>query len=370
MELSSFISDKSGITLAQTDNYGSTWSTSDTRYIKATANSNVTLGDYKLTFTMLVRFPKLKKTDGEHLLVNGQKQYFGPYTCSTTVDLKVIDIIVKRRVAGQGDFVKISDTQNVPSVIVGQKIELKVEVMPNDTEFTNTWIITGGKPIKNYQPTKAKAEVINLANTDYTQKTIAYYNTASGNTTTKTNVTIGGKNKEKNVTFAILRPEINYRNATLTERNPKVCIWYYVGEAAKHLSFGGTTDPNIDLIYSDESPGITWKIRITPPQNGNGQIAYVSLGKSILTAKIGQQQKTLAIPEYALVSVFPYSAIGNVTAEQRCGIFVASNTPGVDLSIQNLTNIKIEDNYKTYFMYKPTGGIGVTLVLFTWGWEE
>jgi hypothetical protein len=35
---------------------------------------------------MLTRFPKLKKTDDAYLLVNGQKQYFGPYTCSVTVD--------------------------------------------------------------------------------------------------------------------------------------------------------------------------------------------------------------------------------------------------------------------------------------------
>jgi VCBS repeat-containing protein len=120
--------------------------------------------------------------------------------------LKVIKIIIKRRVAGQGDFVTIPDTQNVSSVIVGQKIELKVEVKPDNTEFSNVWTITDGKPIKDYQPTKEKAEVKNLTNTDYAQKTITYYHTAGGNATVKSTVTINGKNKEKSVGFGVQRP--------------------------------------------------------------------------------------------------------------------------------------------------------------------
>ncbi|MDR2641251.1 MAG: hypothetical protein LBC74_00490 [Planctomycetaceae bacterium] len=122
--------------------------------------------------------------------------------------MKVITIIIKRRVAGQGDFVTISDVENVSSVIVGQKVELKVEVKPDNTTFTNVWTITGGNQIKDYQPTNEKAEIKNLTNTDYAQKTIAYYNTAGGNTTAKTKVTIDGKDKEKEVGFTILSPAL------------------------------------------------------------------------------------------------------------------------------------------------------------------
>jgi hypothetical protein len=203
--LITFGSNKTGVTLTRT--YDVT-SVNNVFSIKAQTTASTKPDDYELTFTMQVKFPKLKKTDGSHLIINGNKQYFGPYSCSTKADLKVIDIIIKRKVAGQGDFITISGVQDVSSVIVGQKVELKVEVKPDNTNFSNTWSITNGNPIKDYQPTNEKAEVKNLTNADYSQKNITYYYTAGGNTAVKATITVGRDKKEKNASFSVLIPKL------------------------------------------------------------------------------------------------------------------------------------------------------------------
>jgi hypothetical protein len=352
-KLSSFLSDKSGITLTQTDNLGSNWSTTNTRSVKALATSVAAFDDYKLTFTMQVRFPKLKKSDNTPIIINGQQQYFGPYTCSTTVDLKVINIIIKRRVAGQGDFIKISDTQNVSSVIVGQKIELKVEVEPSVTEFTNIWTISGGKPIKDYQPTTQKAEVINLTNTDYGQKTITYYHTAGGSTSVKAKVTIKGKNKEKTVGYGILRP-INIEEKV--EWDP----------------------PNgpINLIIEEGIVEMICQVDINgackSPVGGQGAIGFIQKVHHKSTYKIvngttgnypNYDVWRLDAGENSFLYDDPVIIQSNVTKTVS-----THDSPGAPVSTTH-QEIHLIYEFKTYFMYKPTSGIWVTLASVDWNFE-
>ncbi|MDR2641250.1 MAG: hypothetical protein LBC74_00485 [Planctomycetaceae bacterium] len=74
-KLIGFLSDKNGVTLSQTDGIAD-WSTTNTRLVKAQTTTSTSTDDYKLTFIMNVRFPKIKKSDNTQLVIDGQKQYF------------------------------------------------------------------------------------------------------------------------------------------------------------------------------------------------------------------------------------------------------------------------------------------------------
>jgi hypothetical protein len=351
---------------------------------------------------MQVRFPKIKKSDNTQLVINGQKQYFGPYTCSATADLKVIKIIIKRRVAGQGDFVTISDIQSVPSVIVGQKIELKVEVKPDNTDFTNVWTITDGNPSKDYQPINEKAEVKNLTNTDYSKKTITYYYTAGGNTTVKVIVTVDGKNKEKCIGFGIKKPEIavvpkDSMSALRGITSPDIHVLprnYTVQNKQIQLNFMTTywlpgTVPNAG---NNEIYGNLFLAAIKQPCEESGTVLFVQLIKSVQTCKVLDETATppkLHIDneintgdKYWLDDQIPFKSLMKsvdeanldtplMTHDSPCApiqyprIRIADN----QIEIINYTEVSVKNDFKLYFMYKPEtypNGIYVTLGLFEW----
>jgi hypothetical protein len=349
--LTSFSSDKTGVTLSQTDSITG-WSTTGTRSVKSQTTTSTDTDDYKLTFVMKVRFPKIKKSDNTQLVIDGQKQYFGPYTCSATADLKVIKIIIKRRVAGQGEFVTISDTQNVSSVIVGQKVELKVEVKPDNTNFSNTWSITNGNPIKDYQPTKEKAEVKNLTNADYSQKNITYYCTAGGNTTVKATVKINEENKEKSVGFGILRPtNIEETGVWYPENNP------------------------INLVNSEQGREIMCQIDIFGkckiPINGQGEIGFIQKVNNKTSIKVNNTTD-VKNPNYNLWRLdeaedsFLYDNPKTVQANTNQNTSI-HDSPG--MPVARLAEVHLLYGFQTYFMYKPTGGIWVTLAKVEWAFE-
>jgi hypothetical protein len=399
--LTAFSSDKTGVTLSQTDGITG-WSTTNTRFVKAQTTTSTSTDDYKLTFTMKVRFPKIKKSDNTQLVINGVKQYFGPYTCSAAADLKVIKIIIKRKVAGQGDFVTISDTQNVSSVIVGQKIELKVEVKPDNTEFSNVWTITSGNPIKDYQPTTEKAEVKNLTDTDYSQKTITYYYTAGGNTNVKSTVTVDGKNKEKNAGFGIKKPKIavvgkDNKSALRGILSPGVHVLPKTMILQnQNISLNFMTSywkpGSVPAAGNNELFGIFLMAALKQPSGVPGEISFVQLVKSVQTYNVLDDTATppmLVVDkeintngEYYLDDCIPFrsvtKSVDNASLETP---FATDDSPDAPIQYPRLkiannqievisyTEVSVENDFKVYLMYQPTtypNGIRVTLGTFEW----
>jgi hypothetical protein len=394
-----FSSDKNGVTLNQTDGIAS-WSTTNTRLINAKTTTLTNADNYKLTFIMQVRFPKIKKSDNTQLVINGQKQYFGPYTCSATADLKVIKIIIKRRVAGQGDWVTISDIQNVPSVIVGQKIELKVEVKPDNTDFTNVWTITGGNPIKDYQPTNEKAEVKNLTNTDYSKKTITYYYTAGGNTTVKATVTVSERLKEKDSKFVVTRPQIdiipNDRKTsfraifspevhTIAENNIKLLTAYWYPDSytlPDGLKTGYLSANFLASIKKQEGlPGKAGYCQLVKSE----RMLWVKEGEKIV---LDEQVCVDTKGKYLLDGMFPYKDYDNNAFKDVSNIsldstlttndnpkqaieYVLINQINRQWSMEYYHKVTVKDEFKMYLMYKPhddPNGIWVTLGIIEWQW--
>jgi hypothetical protein len=398
-KLIGYVSDKNGVTLSQSDNI-TDWSTTIARLVKVQTTAPTNIDDYKLTFIMNVRFPKIKKSDNTQLETDGQKQYFGPYTCSVTADLKVINIIIKRRVAGKGDFVTISDVQKVYSVIVGQKIELKVEVKPDNTKFTNVWAITGGKSIKDYQPTNDKAKVQNLENTDYAQKTITYYYTAGGNTTVKPTITIDEKNKEKISGFTVTRPVIDIaptdrKNSFRAIMSPKV---HTIAENNIKL-LTAHWYPDSYMLPNGSKTGFRTAsfLALIKKQEGlEGTVGYCQLVKSErmlwmdVNGKIVLDEKMCVNTKgkYLLDNLFPFKyydpdalkKISDISLERPLATEDNPKQPieyiWVDVVNQQQMmkyyhKVIVKDEFKMYLMYRPhdsPNGIWVTLGVLGWKW--
>jgi hypothetical protein len=101
------------------------WTTGENLSGTSTVRSTK-VGEWQLTYTAKVRFPKLKKQDGTSIRdANGEQIYFGPYTVTVLVSLKVVDTF---QITGI-DFQENYDINN----ITGNPI-----VTSSDYEWTET----------------------------------------------------------------------------------------------------------------------------------------------------------------------------------------------------------------------------------------
>jgi hypothetical protein len=320
--------------------------------------------------------------------------------CSTTVSAKIINIIIKRQVSGAGGFTQISDTASVSSVIVGQKVELKVEVKPDNTTFTNKWTITGCTPIKDYQPTAAKAEVKALTDTEYSAKTITLYYTDGGNTTVKATVTVKEKDKDKSASFEVKKPEIaivgqDSKTAFRVVTSPKVhtiskndfkymtAFWY-----SNTLPDGNPLDMYSALFLA----------AIKDPNNVQGKLTFCQLVKterkcwymdlpSQHKPDLDKNASRSTNGEYYLDGSFPYDSGGaayrdanKVTLEEPLRSndnpsqvieYLLLNTATQVREMRYYYEVTVKDDFCIYLMYQPASypnGIWVTIGTLKWKW--
>ncbi|MDR2438133.1 MAG: hypothetical protein LBE12_02025 [Planctomycetaceae bacterium] len=199
---------------------------------------------------------------------HGTVEYFGEgggeektYSWSVNAKYEVKDIEIHQSVAG-GEFVKISDEQNVDPIIAGQKIQLKVVAPPIGllgNDYTVAWTIGGVAHVKKYTFNSQSASVEQLEGNSLKVNPITYFYIDGGTTTNEKNTSVAVKITKtgmtpinKSVSFKILKPKVDLLNATWTTANPEVGV----------RNIGGV--PTLTLGDASNE-GISWQAIVTPP---------------------------------------------------------------------------------------------------------
>jgi len=260
------------------------------------------------------------------------------------------------------------------TVIVGQHIALTGMVTPGDLEITSEqWTIPGDR-IKNYiVQNPDTGMVVELPEADLHSNGVDFYWVDGDyNLTVTYAVTIGGHVYSGHTNFIVLRPDAAL-SATLTSNNPKVDVGF-IAPGGDALHFG--TFDRADTM------GITWSTAsVTAPLGGDGEIALFQLIKPNEVATTDYNEDVYSSKDrqgcpsdFVLDDPVPYvnittpiagggsASVGDPTYHQPL-----NDTPCVWL--RNRYNyVTVHDTFETYLMYKPDGGIWVTLRMMTWHW--
>lgn len=350
-------------------------------------------GTYAKTSSVLFRLwqrPNPAATKTYKPEFRGVVEFFGegggekkdPYAWNViNADYEIKDIEIHRSVAG-GPFVKISDEQNVEPVIVGQKIKLKVVINPSVSNLDFRWSINGGVPIRQYEPNQNSAEIIYLNDNDYNQKEITCFYTTKGTTNISVKITPWGSEESvtKNASYTILAPTVsNYKGILTTKTKPP---------AGCH----GGNKISLGYPYSPQDYGISFSGNIVTPSDGSGHFGIVQLVnavrinyyevpqgssepiKRIITTEGQEVLDYLTSPskEFMDGCVIGFKQIGSNDTKSiehkdlpSHPINMSAKTHGMPMSYK----ARAQDSYKSYLVYKPSGGIWVPLSVVKWDWS-
>jgi hypothetical protein len=309
----------------------------------------------------------------------GTVEYFGEgggeektYSWSVNATYEVKDIEIHRSVAG-GEFVKISDVQNVDPVIAGQKIQLKAVVPPIGSlgnDYTIEWTIGGVAHVKKYTFNSQSASVEQLKENALKVNPITYFYIDGGTTTNEKNTSItvkitktGMTSINKSASFKVLKPKIDLLNATWTTVNPEVGV-RNIGDVPT-LMLGDTS-----------SEGISWNAIITPPPGGSGGIAFFQTTTTnqkiiVLTSWSQVVKKITTNEKFVLDNIAPYANLTlAVTENQTSPPLEQGDSPGLPL-VGNMILGERTDQFILHLMYVPgnPGSIPITLGTIPWGWQ-
>lgn len=299
-------------------------------------------------------------------------------------DYKITGDVEIHRKVGNGEFKKISDTQNVDPVIVGQKVTLKVVLTPQDQADKIKeceWKITDREnAILAYSVSSDQATITKLPN-DLKDKEFYYYHVTEK---TSFNVTVNVKGPyskdsaiSKSAAYKIIAPSISGFKGTVTNelRPPAGChgtSWLALGQVdplIKGIVFSGEVRANengagkigvIQLIntvrvnYYDIPAGTSESKKRIITTQGNDVLDVVQILKPIdgcvLNAKTITSGGTTQITHY--------------------------DSPAQQIVMQHKTyrmptshKASVTERMKTYCVYKPDGGIWVPLEMISWGWK-
>jgi hypothetical protein len=122
---------------------------------------------------------------------------------------------------------------------------------------------------------------------------------------------------------------------------------------------------------SNASPGIRWNAEVTTPNGGAGEIAFTQRIKTLrrFTLNDGTKQKLTSGDEFILddglgIQYDGTTSIGSNDTKTHS----RNDTPG-NILTQNDMKTSADDNFELYLMYRPTGGIWVTLRKLEWHWK-
>jgi hypothetical protein len=156
--------------------------------------------------------------------------------------------------------------------------------------------------------------------------------------------------------FSMARPIATLTSQTTTNE-PPVNIGYFANEL--ELLFGGTNSPGIVL---------TWTV--TTPANGAGQVAITQLSNFVrrhtLDDPASTKQKYTSNGDYVLdkENVDP-TPIGSSEIKSSSTF---EDTPGTVLKA-DYKKKAADEQFQSYLVYKPSGGIWVTLRILPWNWS-
>jgi uncharacterized delta-60 repeat protein len=253
-------------------------------------------------------------------------------------------------------------TDTTSDVVVGQKISLIGSIQGLDPIWVQycQWAIPGSTVKKYVQETKRTFKE-ELTNVDYLRKNIDYYWIGGGmNQDVTFTLTFAGMGFTADARFNVLSP-----TATLTETptsdNPKV-----------NVSKPGFPDSGLELHFgSFNSPGMTWSGAVTTTNCPGGEIELAQLvntdSRSIADGTDFRWKRTTE-GAYVLDPDKKTGDVRNKPIDANATVsFQTDDTPGAPLLGYNY--YYCSDKFVDYLMYRPAGGVWVTLRVVTWSWN-
>jgi hypothetical protein len=247
-------------------------------------------------------------------------------------------------------------TDKHQNVVVGEKIELKAVVHPEDKDpKKGDWTIPG-KFNKDFMVIGEEGKVWNLEKDELTRPEVTFHWWKGGDSlVVKYTTTVDGKKLEAQTTFIVKKPNIpmkaeiprgEFDIARVTFRNPAT----------------GVIVTRDELYYVTPGAAITFtrdQIKDFP-----GKTLYVQIVTEKGTVKGDDRlPPCTTIQKTGLDGEYPYPS--------KDGGITATDNPGVGVKGDLDQDISVEYKYKMYLMYKPDkeGAIYVPLKEMDWHWR-
>ena len=284
--------------------------------------------------------------------------------------------------------------------VVGQLITMEAQLLPAalKTYFTPEyeWTASGSQPVASYGAPSGKTEqqameVImfeddrNVENRK--KQSVSYYCTGhAGENLAQCRFKLFEDyfdliDVAKSKVTTIQRPYSKFfsywANWTTAPGEPPVGVRGMLGVAsnAQFLILGGV------VSSGQNSSGIMWGAKVNPPIGGEIALCQLVDNWASFTYTAGNSKRYKS-SEYELDTSFPAYGISNSVATNYTPItesvediiinetynLYLTDAPGVDLQ-DDKTMMTLRNDFKTYLLYKPSGGIWVTLELMEWEWH-
>jgi hypothetical protein len=250
-------------------------------------------------------------------------------------------------------------TNKTRSIIVGQRAYFKRRITPDTAPDSEKWEI-GGTTVKSYTITAGSGQKENLQESDLDGNDVQFYWIAPGTgVEVKYTATINGTDYSAKTTYQVKRPPAGM-TATHTTDMPAVAV-------------GDEGDGKIALHFgSGVSPGMKFRGDANPPTGGTGEIGFIQLVNIDVRKTLDDDSRQ----KFTSGGLFVLDSDGT---QVFYGATVAA--PQNILSIQRMEDSPRSvfaagtkhysriDYFRTYWMYKPNGGIWVTLRKCEWYWK-
>jgi len=287
------------------------------------------------------------RADTEDLDLDGEtNDYISDSVCFT-----VLEVIIK-----QGG-VDITDTTQ--DVIVGEKISLVGDLLPDDVVFmpediiSTIWTIPE-KRIKDYVADKDFAKAYELEEGDLDDSSVDFY------------WVDGADNRDVSYTFTINGKDF-IADATFDVKRPDALIDTELGDVDVGTTFGYWA---LSFGKKEIKPGIEFTKTVNVPAGFAGDTQWVQVvDDTTRRFRVESTGDWYRFEKFnACDTVYPYPPVTDLTTNDSPLI----GLEGQDLygNPVDLDGATMDDNFTMYLMFKPdgVGNIWVPLRRVSWGW--
>jgi len=248
----------------------------------------------------------------------------------------------------------VSDTTQTK--IVGQRVSLEVRTRPAGRSMTNIQWTIAGERVSDYAQSSSRATRTDLAAGDLDSATVDYYYIAGGNRQVSVSATVNGTALTASMNYGVLAPT----GVAMTSATGAVAVG--------NPGFPGS---GLEFHYgTNATPGIEWTLTCTAPAGGAGEIAGTQLvsGDRTRTLTAGGTVETRSSGgAWQLDNTVPYDTAVAIAAGASA-TWTSSDSPGTPLTA-TWTRKTVDQDFRIYFMYKPSGADSIWVTLMRLGWD-
>jgi hypothetical protein len=314
------------------------------------------------------------KMDDEHF---SPKNEPGNVQYSLSWEIKeAVALTVQRKV--KGEWKDIESDEELKNVTVGERVELKGVVFPEQKKITSSkWVIDGNNNrnyLKKYDANDKKAEVIPMADEDLDKDEVVFYWYKGEQGSVKLEATVDGDIYNKEVQFNIKRPDytVEWENSAsssikefieggdIEDRWPRE-NWppnppqyqQFQGQTLKGLQYDGIL---FKCSLESETPGETQWVQLV--QDEQKIDTFTERGASTPSGK-------------ELDKVYPCA--------RNDSFFDAPGIPFNNANEKGYQSWRVIDDFELYIMYRPKGNnkseteknewVPIKLIKWSWGGE-